>query len=317
MQRLQQWLAIDIGGTKVAGALVGENGEVCHACSEPTKAAGNAQMSAQLQALARRVCADAAVPVEAVAGVGVAVPGGVNREKGIASGGVNLGIRYLPVADIFAELTSAPVALENDTNAGALGEKWFGGGRGVDDFAYMAVGTGVGGGLILGGRLYLGSRGAAGEVGHCIVDPNGLRCRCGTVGCLEGMTSGVGMPLLAAKLLGEQQARLLGKGELPQPPLIYAAAAAGDAGASRVVVEVGRLLAVSVVGLFRLLDVERVIVGGGVASVGPVFLDAIYKGAAALGYDRLSDGAVILSPLGSKANLLGAAAVVREKASRR
>lgn len=299
----------------MAGALVSESGEVSFERSEPTQAAGNAQMSAQLHTLARRVCAEAATPIETLAGVGVAVPGGVDREKGIASGGVNLGIRHLPVAGIFAELTPAPVALENDTNAGALGEKWFGGGVGVDDFAYMAVGTGVGGGLILNGRLYLGSGGGAGEVGHCIVDPNGLRCRCGTVGCLEGMASGVGMPQLAAKLLGEQEARRLGNGELPQPPLIYAAAASGDPGASRVVAEVGRYLAVSVVGLFRLLDVERVIVGGGVAGVGPVFLEAIYEGVTKLGYRRLREGAVILSPLGSKANLLGAAAVVREKVS--
>lgn len=309
---MQRWLAIDIGGTKVAGALVHENGDVCCEHSEPTQSAGNEQMAAQLQRLARKVCEEAGISVESVSGVGVAVPGTVDRERGIARGGVNLGIDNLPVADIFAELTSAPVALENDTNAGALGEKWFGAGRDIQDFAYMAVGTGVGGGLILRGQLYVGAKGVAGEVGHTIVDPNGLRCKCGQIGCLEAMTSGVGMPQLAAKLLGEEKARQLGRGELPSPPMIYAAAAAGDEGAARVAAEVGRLLAVSVVGLFRLLDVERVIVGGGVAGVGEPFLRAIYDGAAALGYN-LKPEDVVLSPLGSKANLIGAAAVVREK----
>ncbi|MGI6083551.1 MAG: ROK family protein [Limnochordia bacterium] len=311
---MQRWLAIDIGGTKVAGALVHADGEVCCAHSEPTQATGNEQMAAQLQRLARQVCAEADISVNSVAGVGVAIPGGVDRERGIALGGVNLGIHNLPVADIFGELTSAPVALENDTNAGALGEKWFGAGRDIQDFAYMAVGTGVGGGLILRGQLYVGSKGGAGEVGHTIVDPNALRCKCGQIGCLEAMASGVGMPLLAEKLLGEEKARQLGRGELPSPPQIYAAAAEGDEGAARVVTEVGRLLAVSVVGLFRLLDVERVIVGGGVAGVGETFLTAIYEGAEALGYTHLKPGDVVLSPLGSKANLLGAAAVVREKA---
>ena len=203
----------------------------------------------------RRVCAEADISVNSVAGVGVAI----RRRRqgaGIALGGVNLGIHNLPVADIFGELTSAPVALENDTNAGALGEKWFGAGRDIQDFAYMAVGTGVGGGLILRGQLYVGSKGGAGEVGHTIVDPNALRCKCGQIGCLEAMASGVGMPLLAEKLLGEEKARQLGRGELPSPPQIYAAAAEGDEGAARVVTGVATP-AVSVVGLFRLLDVER------------------------------------------------------------
>lgn len=309
-----QWLAVDIGGTKVAGALVNDDGQVGTVFNEPTRATGNAEMATQLQALARRVCREADVGLDDLAGVGVVVPGGVDREKGVARGGVNLGISNLPVGDIMGEVTSVPVALENDTNAGALGEKWFGAGRGIDDFVYMAVGTGVGGGLILGGRLYVGSRGAAGEIGHCIVDPAGLPCRCGTIGCLEAMVAGVGIPHLAAHMLGEAEARQLGQGELPDPPAIYGAAAEGHPGAMQVVAEVGKLLAVAVVGVFRLLDVERMIVGGGVASVGAPFLEAIYAGVERLGYRHLPPNAIVLSPLGATANLLGAAAVVREKA---
>jgi glucokinase len=310
---LRQWLAIDIGGTKVAAAMVGDDGRVGAKCTEATQGANNIEMAEQLRGVVRHVCKDSALEPAGLAGVGVAVPGSVDRASGTAVGAVNLGFRRLPIAAVVGQITPAPVAVENDTNAGALGEKWFGAGRSVDHFAYVAVGTGVGGGLVLGGRLYSGARGAAGEVGHCIVDPSGLQCRCGSIGCLEGMASGVGLPRLAVKVLGEQAARALGGGHLPDPLAVYGAAAQGDEGARRVVAEAGRLLAVAVVNLFRLLDVERVIIGGGVAAAGQPFLEAVWGGVTALGMRRLPPEAVVLSPLGSNANLLGAAAVVRER----
>lgn len=309
---MQRWLAIDIGGTNVAAAVVTDDGQISGICTETTRGSGNEEMGEQLQNLLFRVCRGIGISPGEFAGVGVAVPGSVDRDGGIALGAVNLGFSRLPVAEILSKVAPVPVAVENDANAGALGEKWFGAGQDCDDFAYVAVGTGVGGGLVLGGRLHLGARGVAGEIGHCIVDPNGLRCRCGSIGCLESMASGVGIPRLAAKVLGEKEARTLGHGNLPAPPAIYSAAAAGHTGAREVVAEVGKLFAVAVATLFRLLDVERVIVSGGVAMAGEPFLQAIYDGANNLGFTRIRPGSVVLSSLGGHANLFGAAAVVKE-----
>jgi len=314
------WFAIDIGGTKVAAAAVTPAGEILAEWREATRGESNEELSSQLQEVLSRLMEMSTVRPEEVAGVGVAIPGRVDAQANKAIGCSNLGFRNLDVNEVVKAITPAPVALANDGNAGALGEKWFGAGKGIDNFCYICVGTSVGGGLVLDGRLYMGETGRAGEVGHVVVDPRGPRCRCGTVGCLEAMVSGVGLPILAERLLGEAEVRKLGRGaqegdgggRLPTAQEIYRAAAAGNAAAQRVIEEAGLLHAATVVSLLRILDLRRIIYGGGITAAGALFIQAVYQGLKELGY-RITQPDIVLSPLGEKAGVWGAAAVIGER----
>ncbi len=308
----RRWLAFDIGGTKVAAALVTETGELVHEMRQPTRSADNTQLAAQLADICRELLAGTGIAADELDGVGVAMPGRVDPVRNMAVSSSNMGYNNLEIGAVMAAVTAAPVALENDGNAGALGEKWFGAGRGLSNFAYVCVGTGVGGGLVLGGRLYTGAAGRAGEAGHMIVDLHGVSCRCGATGCVEAMASGVGIPALAARLLGETAALRLGGGSLPRADQVYAAAAGGDQDALVVTREIGLVLGAMALNIIRLLDVERVIFGGGVAAAGSLFLESVYAGAKELGRPFLP-GIVALSPLGGNSGLLGAAAAVEEK----
>jgi predicted NBD/HSP70 family sugar kinase len=188
--------------------------------------------------------------------VGVGVPGRVDPERGHVTLAVNLGWTDLALKAGLEAAIGRPVVIENDVRAAAIGLRDRHIAVGARDLAYLAVGTGIAAGVILDGKLHRGARGLAGEIGHAVVDPQGPRCACGQLGCLEALVSG---PSIARRA------------NVTSPQEVYAAAVAGDPTATHLVDDVGRLLAWAIHTLVMTYDVERVVVGGGVSHAGEPF----------------------------------------------
>jgi glucokinase len=295
-------VGVDLGGTEIKGILADEGGgTLAHEDRLIAPDAGTEAAVAALQLTVAELVA--ACPEDAtVAGVGVAVPGLVDEERGVAVRSARFGWRELPIARLVAEQVDAPVTLGHDVRLGAFAEQCAGAAVGCRDWLYVAVGTGVGAALVIGGHA---RGGAAGEIGHVVIDPVGEPCRCGGSGCLETVASGPAVAARYARRGGEpavaasEIARRAGDGE----PL--AAAVWGSA-----VEALGAALAAAT----ALVDLERIVVGGGVASAGELLLNPLHAAMAARLPLRvpppLSTGA-----LGSRAGCAGAAMLARLRMS--
>ena len=226
-------LGIDIGGTKVALAVADPQGRLLATRRRPTEPSGDPERDlARLADDARRLLAEAGVAAGELAAAGVSAPGPVDPDQGAVVRPPNLpGWDVVPVRARLCEALGAPVRVENDANAAALAEWRGGAGRGYDDFAYLTMSTGVGGGLVLGGRLHLGWRGNAGEVGHLPVEWDGEPCACGMRGCLEAYVGGAAWARRLRRIApeGGRVAALAGGRERVTPKELVAAAREGDA----------------------------------------------------------------------------------------
>ncbi|MEW6048842.1 MAG: ROK family protein, partial [Bacillota bacterium] len=194
---------VDLGGTKIAAGLVDEGGRVLHRVELLTRPEeGPAAVMDRMIGSVREVCRAAGVRPEELQAVSVACPGPLDPVRGVVTEAPNLHWRNVNVTAPMREALGAPVYLENDANAAALGEWWAGAGRGTRSFIYVTVSTGIGGGIVIEGRIYGGAHWAAGEIGHTVaVVENGPLCGCGRRGCLEAMASGTAIARRAAEAL--------------------------------------------------------------------------------------------------------------------
>jgi predicted NBD/HSP70 family sugar kinase len=231
----------------------------------PTGVGGGDQLLRSTAAVLAELAVAAGLPVDGFAAVGVGVPGLVDRAAGTVRHAVNLGVDDTPVAlaDHLRALARAPVVVDNDVNLAAVGAAVALGCRG--DLAYLSVGTGLAAGLLLDGRIRRGAHGAAGEIGHLPVDPQGPPCECGQRGCLEAVASGAA---IAARWPADD-------GELAATAALLSAADAGDPAAVAVLAEIAGHLAGAVALLAQTVDPELVVLGGGVAEAGPGLLAAV------------------------------------------
>ncbi len=258
-------LGIDIGGTKVALSLADEQGRVTARMRRPTEPCGDpAADVARIAADARRLLGEAGLAPRDVAAVGVSAPGPVDPVRGEIVSPPNLpGWGTVPLRDLFARALEAPVAVENDANAAALAEWHYGAGRGFDDLVYLTMSTGVGGGLVLGGRLHAGRRGNAGEVGHVPVEWDGEPCACGMRGCLEAYVGGAAWTRRLRRIAPEagRVASLAGGRERATPRHVVAAAREGDAFARAEMERWNDYLARGIVALVFVLAPQVVVLG--------------------------------------------------------
>ncbi len=240
---------------------------------------------------------------EGIAAIGLGIPGKVDPERGLGVLSVNLGWRNVPVRDRLQAAFGLPCVVENDVKAGALGEWRFGAGAGLRNLAYLVVGTGIAAGLILDGRLYRGTAGMAGEIGHAIINREGTRCKCGGRGCLEAEAAG---PAIAAHAQAKPADGLS----------TYDAAGSGGQMAPDALEAAAGELALAIQWLIMAFDPQAVLLGGGVAQAGEVVLQAIRRR-----LQRMADESYVfrevyapqmvrLGGLGKDAGLLGAAALV-------
>jgi glucokinase len=258
-------LGIDVGGTKTVIAIADEAGVLRGRRRFATPLSGDAR--ADLSALAREaraLCAEAGASPAKLQAVGVALPGPLDLEAGLLLSPPNLpGWQRLPVRDLLAAELGAPVALENDANAAALAEWRFGAGRGARDMVFLTMSTGVGGGLILGGKLQRGVATSAGEIGHMPIEWEGEPCACGKRGCLEAYVGGHAWSERLARVTPPESrvAALAGGAAHARPEHLLAAAREGDAFALAEVARFDDYLARAIVTLGFVLAPERVVLG--------------------------------------------------------
>jgi len=246
--------------------------------------------------------------------VGLAVPGAIDFAKGVVTWSPNFpGWSDVPVARDVSALLGTPVVIENDGNAAAVGEGWAGSARGVDNFVMMTLGTGVGGGVVLDGRVWRGSTGMAGEVGHIPVRDGGRMCGCGKRGCLETYASANGVARTARERIGEEKAQRLlamadGVPEKIDSGIMAQAAAGGDAFCLEIFEEAGRAIGMTMAALALTLDVAHFVIGGGMAEALPFLLVPMRKAALDHAY-TLNEGKLVIvkAALGDNAGIIGAA----------
>jgi len=309
-------LALDFGGTKLAAATVEPGARAFRArASMPSPPNKSAEADREIiLALAKEVLGG-----KRPAAVGVSFGGPVREGVVLLSHHVP-DWEDFPLAEWLREHFGVPAAVENDANAAALGEWRYGAGRGTRYFLYVTVSTGVGGGIVIGGRLYRGADSLAGEIGHMVVDPGGPRCTCGRRGCLEAFSAGPAIARRARELLASHHRS--GEGRIilelvgGDPSRITArevamAAARGDPLAAEILREAGEALGFGLAQAIALLNPERVALGGGVVKAGEPFLAHVRKAANAWAFPG-ARVEIALAELGDDAPLWGAAALAQD-----
>lgn len=269
-------VGIDVGGTKCLGVALSPDGEVIAEDRRPTPR-GVGSLPKLIETLAELASSFG----EHVA-LGVGVPGLVTRD-GVLRAAPNLdGVADFDVAGLLQKRVGHPVRVDNDATCATLSEWQFGAGRGATDLMLVTLGTGIGGGVVCGGRLQRGKNGFAGEYGHMVVDPDGPPCPCGRRGCWERYASGSGLARLAREAaVGRRVSRVLdlagGDPEAVRGEHVQRAAREGDADALAVIDDFGRWVALGLVNLTNVLDPEMFVLGGGLAAGADLYLDPIKK----------------------------------------
>ncbi len=276
-------LGVDIGGTKCAVSLARSDGEILHRLSEPTLADQRTpeEVLERLAGMAREVMALGKVMASDVRGVGISCGGPLDSAQGIIYSPPNLPAwKAVPVKAFFEDALGMGVRVENDANASALAEWRFGAGKGTRNMVFLTMGTGIGGGLILDGRLYRGTNDLAGEIGHQTILMNGPLCGCGKRGCLEALASGPAIARLAREsmMYGRHKRVLALAGGRPgdiTAAHVVDAAREGDTFAIQVLEEAGAYMGVGIANLIQILNPERVIIGTIAVHAGDLILNPI------------------------------------------
>lgn len=308
-------IGVDIGGTKIAAGVVDEEGSILETCKVPTPQATDALTEA-IAAAVRTVGAD-----HHVEAVGIGAAGYVDEKRATVLFAPNIDWRHEPLKDKVEQRVGLPVVVENDANAAAWGEYKFGAGQGHSDVICITLGTGLGGGIIIGNKLRRGRFGVAAEFGHIRVVPDGLLCGCGSQGCWEQYASGRALLRYArqrAFATPESATVLLSLGdgtpEGIQGKHISAAARQGDKVAIDSFRELARWAGAGLADLASLFDPSAFIVGGGVSDEGELVLDPIRKSFRRwlVGNQYRPHAQVLAAQLGGKAGLVGAADLARQ-----
>lgn len=304
-------IGIDLGGTQVRAALVGTDGALLARAAARTDAVGGPRaVVKQIQALIGEVTAG--VAPDLIAGVGVCAPGPLDGPAGVVLGIPTLpGWVDIPIVAWLTEALHLPVVLENDGVGAAMGEWRFGAGRGLTDFVYVTVSTGIGGGVIADGRVLRGRRQLAGHIGHMTTAPQGETCSCGNRGCWEAQASGPALGALARKLAAQTPGSLLAAhGAALDARHVMEAARAGDALALELVAREAAELGLGIVNLLHLYSPEVVVVGGGVSSGFDLLHAGIEQQIRTRALPPFREVPVVVARLGQDSGLVGAASLV-------
>jgi len=292
-------IGLDLGGTNLRAAAVDRKGNMLSSITGKTGFAAEREpiVSEMVEAIdsLRREIGDSSL-----VGIGVAVPGFIALEKGVVLNSNNIpALENFPIRDELSDRLNAPVILENDANAAALGEKWIGAGREFSDLVMLTLGSGVGGGIISNGKVLRGYLGMAGEFGHITVVPNGNPCGCGNRGCVEKHASATAITAMA---------RLLGLGDAMSSKEVYELALAGNEKAVAIFESVGEILGITLALLINSFNFPLYLVAGGVIGAWDLFAPPMLAETKRRSFAfRTSDTRIERAQLGNKAGLYGAA----------
>ena len=311
-------IGVDVGGTKVAAGVVDLSGRVLAQARRDTPADDPAALRDTIVAAVREL--SAAHEVEAV---GIGAAGWIDAARSTVLFAPNIAWRDEPLRERVADAVGLPVVVENDANVAAWAEFRFGAARDADDsMVLLTIGTGVGGGIVLGGRLVRGAHGIAGELGHMSIVPGGALCGCGRQGCLEQYASGNALVRFAQGGAKDEPQRAQGLLELAHGdvsaitgPMVTVAAHAGDEVAREAFATLGRWLGIGLADMVQILDPQVLVVGGGVVDAGDLLMvparEAYHEALAQR--DRSPVATVLPAELGNPAGMIGAADLARQR----
>ena len=302
---------IDVGGTTVKCGLFSVKGDILDKWEIPTRTENNGvNILPDVAAAIDAKIQEKGIARDTIAGVGVGIPGPVN-EDGAVICAVNLHWGYVELEKELEKLTGLTVKAGNDANVAALGEMWKGGGAGYHNVVMVTLGTGVGGGIIVNGKIVTGTHGAGGEIGHIHVeDDETLSCNCGNQGCLEQYASATGVVRLANRMLEATDKASVLRNEEVTAKAVFDAVKAGDELAMEVAEKFGKYLGTALAVIAGVVDPEVFVIGGGVSKAGKILLDYVEKYYKKYVFQGSRDCAFALAGLGNDAGICGAAKLV-------
>ena len=311
-------IGVDIGGTKVAAGLVDSAGEITHKTRVPMIPARDAATGfAAVVDAVEAVFAAAPEARAAVTGIGLCAPGPLDPKTGVVLNPPNVPCwRGFPLAAETQRVFGVPARVDNDANAAGLAEYLWGAGKGCSQLFYATLGTGIGAGIVLDGKIHHGRTGSAAEGGHVTIDYRGPRCACGKYGCIEALAAGPAIALRAqAKATGGKPSRMLelaGAVDRIRAEHVAQAFAEGDAAARQVLDETAFLLTVWLGNVVDLLEPECIVVGGGMAAMMRPFFAGISSNLPKWSINQRSNEiSIVPARFGADAGIAGAAALVR------
>jgi glucokinase len=306
----RETIGVDLGGTKMLVGVVDSDRQIKYEGRESSVGLSEDKI---VEDLARELQeAKDARPDVLAAGLGI--PATIDRARGLAIHAVNLTITDVPIRDLMQERIGLPVFVDNDGNVAALAEHLYGAGRGAQDVVMLTIGTGIGGGLVLGGEVYRGSTGAGAELGHIVIVEDGLPCQgnCPNHGCVETYASGTAIAREGKAVAERDPDSALGQALAEGPILgktVTELALAGDRLATEVVAQAGRHLGVALTSLANIFDPDVFVIGGGVSVVGELLIGPAREELQARALPPMNNTPVKLAELGPDAGLIGAAAM--------
>lgn len=303
---------IDVGGTTVKCGLFQTDGTLVDKWEIPTRTEdkGKNILPDVAEAINRKI-AEKGIDKKDVEGVGIGIPGPINS-KGEAACAVNLYWGFTPVAQILHDLTGLKAKAGNDANVAALGEAWEGAAAGAQNVILVTLGTGVGGGIIIDGKIVAGAHGAGGEIGHAmVVRGEEEKCNCGNNGCLEQYTSATGIVRVAGRMLAQtdEESTLRSLQNITAKDVLDAFKA-GDAVAVRIMEYVGDILGGALASFATVADPEAIVIGGGVSKAGQPLIDCIQKYYKKYAFSSCKETPIVLASLGNDAGIYGSAKMV-------
>ncbi|GHO61804.1 glucokinase [Ktedonobacter sp. SOSP1-52] len=314
-------VGVDVGGTKIAAGIVNAQGQVSGRVKLPTDTRSVEHTLQSIASGIRSTIQATQGSSQRIKAIGLGIPGMVDPLQGVCQLSVNLGWRDVAVKTWLEQELQLPCFIENDVSVAALGESFYGVGKGLETVVYLSLGTGIAARTIIHGQLFRGTHGMAGEIGHVVFDPAGPLCRCGARGCLEALAAGPALARRAEDELQQGKVSLLAgflqasAGTGLRAEHVFAAATRGDALSEQILHEAGQHLAYSIYLLTMNFDPQRVILGGGLAVEGSPLIEAMRVGLthwlqqAPVFREMLSQEAVCLASLQGDAGIAGAAAL--------
>ena len=303
---------VDVGGTTVKLGLFDAQGNVLDKWESPTRTEDEGShilpdIADSIREKMKRIDKDSVV------GVGVGAPGPIDS-KGVVHRAVNLGWGTFSIKDTLEDLLNVPVMAGNDANVAALGEMWMGGGQGCRDLIMVTLGTGVGGGIIIDGRILTGSGGAGGEIGHMHVeDEEEESCNCGNKGCLEQYSSATGITRLANRLLAASGRDSVLRGREVSAKSVFDAVKAKDPLAVETAEKFGKYLGDALASIACVVNPEAIVIGGGVSKAGEILIDYIRPHYEKNVFHGSREVKFSLATLGNDAGIYGAAKLLLDR----
>lgn len=303
---------VDIGGTTVKMGLFDQDANVLDKWEIPTRKENGGE--AILPDVAKAILSkmeEKGITADQVKGIGVGAPGAVDEEGTMVGGAVNLGWGVLNIPEILHKFIDVPVKANNDANVAALGEMWQGGGKGYSNMVAVTLGTGVGGGIIVNGKILTGATGAGGEIGHIHLEDNETEsCGCKKKGCLEQYASATGIVRLANRRLAKDDAPSVLRGGEVSAKTVFDAVKAGDAVAIEIAEQFGDYLGKGLAAVAAVVNPEVFVIGGGVSKAGEILLSYVKPAFAKYVFYPCGKAEFMLATLGNDAGIFGAAALI-------